>query len=251
MIEQTADFDMKFTPEFAGQVADEEVAEASPEEGQEVEVDDDDDYDDSEEDDELEETEGAEGIEEEEYVPKKQYDELRKFATQKAMALAELKRAPQQAEIPARQSQPISSDNPLDDIIADRVAQAMEKYLEPVRQQEADYELQSRIMAIADADPDFGSVSPQFLENLADNPALFDIEGGVELAYKAAKSDFLGRVSSARIKAETKAAVERRELKSQLSEGNVQNRARQGEKVTSPEDAIRASILGAGTPKPF
>lgn len=245
-------FDAKFTPEY-GQVEDEDAgSEGSPEDGQEP--DEEDDYDEDEDDEGTEDSSLEVGaVEEDEednisYVPKAQYDELRKFATQKSMELAELKKTAAVANTVPTQP---GIQKPLDDLINERVAKALERYAEPMRQQEEDLAIQMAIKAISDRDPDFQGVSPGFLKTLEESPQLFEVDNGIELAYMVAKASYLERVSSAKVKAETKEALRRKEMKSQLSEAGNQGTARQETVSVSPEDAIRASILGAGGSRPF
>lgn len=240
------EFDLKFVPELAGQTDEEENAPPEEEAPEEDYLDDAGQGDDADDDD-------AEFVE---VVPASQYNELRKFATQKSMELAELKKrmaageAPNQPEPPARRGEKSPMASKLDEIIAQQVAQQMESMLAPLREQEEEAAMQNEILELAETDPDFDNVSSDFLRTLEERPELFELPDGIGIAYKLAKADYLGRVSSARIQAEAKALSERKEMKRTLSEGSGAARP-PVQKSQSVEDEIKASILNVTTPRPF
>lgn len=276
MLQHDDAFDLKFAPEFAGQVDEEENT--PPEDGPThddygaaIVEDDSDDEDDSEdyEDEEYEDEEESDDEADEESddgqgealtvevngktVPLSQYNELRKFATQKSMELAAIKKAQIANLAPASVGQP---DQPapikggIDDLVASKVNQALEQVLAPLREQEEDLALQAEILRLSEKDENFAEVSPLFLQTLEENPDLFNIKNGMSLAYEAARASYLERVSSARVKAETTAALKQKEMKASLSDGSSQTRPR-AQSTRTEADNIRDSILGAATRKPF
>ena len=251
MINHDEAFDSKFAPEF-GQGDEEESTEVETYE----EEDDSEEYEEDDESYESDEDYDESDLEEEEQqesVPLSRYNELRKFATQRSMELADLKRsllapAPPVAAPQPKQPNPIT--RALDDIVAEKVNARLEEYLAPIREQEEELAVQSEIISLAERDPDFGNVSPIFLRQLESSPQLFDIEGGLEIAYRAAKAEYLEKVASARVKAETEQAMKRRAMKEDRTDSSSYARPSQS-KAKSEADIIRESILGLGVRRAF
>lgn len=253
MINHDEDFDLKFAPEFGQAAADEsEELVETPDENPEEEYEegeyeeDDDDGEEAGEELELEYEE-----EEEEAVPLSRYNELRKTFTQKTMELADLKKSlatqPPQ-ETPQAKPQSVLAKS-LEDIVDAKVNTKLETLLAPIREQEEELQLQQAILVIAESDPHFKDVSPMFLKQLEDSPGLFDIEGGLNIAYRAAKAEYLERVSVARVKAETKEAVQRRQMKENISDGSSYTRP--VTKARTDADSIKESIMGLGVRRPL
>lgn len=256
---QDDDFDLKFAPEFAGQAAEEEVEDEEYEDDAEYDDEeyDDEEYEESDEDDSEDyDEEDDEDEEDEETVPQKQYQELRKFATQKAMELSAIKKQllesvavrdpePQQAkpnENPLRQ--------PMDELISNKVKEQLADMLAPIREQEEALALQTSIFTLAESDEDFSDVAPMFMEQIEANPDILNIKGGIELAYKAAKADYQVLVQAARIKAEAQSIAQRRAMKKTVTDGASYARPSQT-KARSEADIIKEQILASGSRKTF
>lgn len=246
------DFDLKFAPEFGQAAEDEaEVLVDEPDENS-------DEYEEGEEydaedvlEEDSEEAEYEDDGEEEELIPLSRYNELRKTFTQKTMELSDLKKSlistPPQ-ETPEEKPKSVLAKS-LDEIVDAKVNTKLETLLAPIREQEEELQLQQAILSIAEADPYFKDVSPMFLQQLTDSPGLFEIEGGLQIAYRAAKSEYLERVAVARVKAETKEAVQRKQMKETISDGSSYTRP--PTRSRSEEDAIKESIMGLGVRRPL
>lgn len=249
------DFDLEFAPEYAGQAEDEEVEDVEqPEE--EYDEEEYEESDESEEDyEESDDEEDGEEYEQEETVPLSRYNELRKFATQRSMELADVKREllsaipPAQAPEPAKPTGNVLTRS-FEEILEAKVNEKLDKYLAPIREQEAELEMQSNIIALAEADSDFSDVSPYFLKQLEEAPQLFNIENGIQIAYRAAKAEYLAKVTEARVRAETQSAVQRKAMKETISDGSSYTRPTQS-KARSEADMIREAIMGVGARKTF
>ena len=261
MINHDEAFDLKFAPEY-GQ-ADEGVGEevGKPEDTQDTvpqitpeedadEYDDDDEYD---EDDDYSDEDIEVEIEPEPAVPLSRYNELRKTFTQKSMELADLKKSmvpakPQEAPPQSKPKGELATS--LDAMLEAKVNAKLEQYLAPIREQEEDLQLQSEIIALAESDPEFGNVSALFLKQLEASPQLFGIENGIGIAYKAAKAEYLEKVSATRVKVQTEAAVQRRQMKENITDGSSYTRPSQS-KARTEADFIRDSIMELGVRKTF
>lgn len=253
---QDDDFDLKFAPEFAGQATEEEVDDEEYEDGEEYEEEE--EYEENDdEDSEEEDDEEYEDDEEEETVPIKQHKELRKFATQKAMELAAIKKqllesaaAPKTQEAPQAKPNENPLRQPMDELISSKVNERLEELLAPIREQEEELALQTSIFTIAENDDDFSEVAPLFMEQIEANPEILSIKGGVELAYRAAKADYQTLVQAARIKAEAQALAQRRAMKKTVTDGASYTRPKQG-KARSEADIIKEQIMSIGSRKTF
>lgn len=239
-----------------------EIEDEDLDDGDEEEYDDGDGEEYDDEDDSDDEDSSDEGEQEPEVVPLSRYNELRKFATQKSMQLAELKKSmlnttqPQEQQVQVQpQSTPQAPPkgqlaNSLEAIVESKVNAKLEAYLAPIREQEAEINLQTAIIAIAERDKDFGDVSPLFLKQLEAAPQLFEMENGIELAYKAAKAEYLEKVTAARVKAQTQEALKRKVMKENITEGASYTRPQQ-QKARSEADMIKESIMELGVRKTF
>lgn len=259
--EMGEDFDLKFAPEFGQAEESEDEYQDDPayetsdddyeSDGEEYEEDEDDDGGEQAPDPDDDSDEYEDEEEPEEAIPLSRYNELRKAFTQKAMELSDLKKTlvPQtQQEAPAEKPKGVLAKS-LEDIVEAKVNTKLESILAPIREQEAELEVQQAILELAENDPHFSEVSPMFLAQLEENPDLFEIENGLKIAYKAAKSEYLERVSVARAKAQKQEAVQRKQMKENVSDGASYTRP--APKARSEADFIKESIMGLGVRKPL
>lgn len=257
--EMGEDFDLKFAPEFGqaeegeDEYQDDPAYETSDDDyesdGEEYDEDDDGGEQEPEPEDDTEEYEEEE--EQEEAIPLSRYNELRKAFTQKAMELSDLKKTlvpTAQQEAPSEKPKGTLAKS-LEDIVDAKVNSKLESILAPIREQEAELEVQQAILELAENDPNFSEVSPMFLAQLEENPDLFEIENGLKIAYKAAKAEYLERVSVARAKAQKQEAVQRKQMKENVSDGASYTRP--APKARSEADFIKESIMGLGVRKPL
>lgn len=250
------------TPEYnEGQVDDETLTESPEPEGEALETtqeDGDEEYDEDETSDVDDDGEGQDDTSEENQsvVPKTQYDNLRVDYTKKAMELADLKRAlaKQQAEQPQQQSgnPNVSKSAPMAggirNFIQEQINAELGKAMAPLEEERKSLEIRETVVGLADRYPDdFDEVAPLFIEMLEEDPSVlesFDMSKGVELVFKAARSDYLERTAEARAKAQQKSKEDSRRQKRIVNESTPAAASRDGEK--SEEELIRESIM-AGT----
>lgn len=176
----------------------------------------------------------------------KNYKELRKFATQKAMEAADLRR-----QLASRTTEQVATPHPvqqtkaqatLSDIIDRQVQERVNQILEPIQQQQEDLRIQATVRALSERYSDFDEVAQGFVEMLESRPELFSINDGIELAYMAARADYLEKSAEAKAKAKMMASAAAKTQKRVVSEtGTV---TKQGQSQQTPEDLIKASIVG-------
>lgn len=254
--------EMSLVPEYTeGQTDDGELPE-SPEtdevEGQDAVSNEEVEYEDTE--DEVEEEE-ADTEEDTGVVPKSQYDNLRVDYTKKAMELADLKRKMQEpqeeySQEPAyrpdiSQSAPLAGG--INNLIQNRIDEAVGYAMAPIEQMRAEQEekergleIQAAVVSLSELYPDdFEHVAPRFIEMLEEDPSVldaFELNKGVTLLFKAARSDYLERTAEAkaihRKTAQDKAKTQKRVYTDSVPAVSPQ----QGDK--SEADAIRDSIVG-------
>lgn len=137
-----------------------------------------------------------------EVVSMRQYKELQKGFTQKAMELAQIKKQlAQQPEVPQVQQVPQAQPGSLAEMINRAVQESVAGMVAPIQQQQQDLRIQAKVNELAE-NREFEDVAPAFLEMLDENPELLDNEKGLELAYKAAKADYYERALTARNQAQ-------------------------------------------------
>lgn len=175
----------------------------------------------------------------------KNYKELRKFATQKAMEAADLRRqlaSRQQEQVAPPPVQQTKAQATLSDIIDRQVQERVNQILEPIQQQQEDLRIQATVRALSERYSDFDEVAQGFVEMLESRPELFSINDGIELAYLAARADYLEKSAEAKAKAKMMASAAAKTQKRVVSEtGTV---TKQGQSQQTPEDLIKASIVG-------
>lgn len=194
----------------------------------------------------------AENTPEVKYIPEEQYNNLRREFTRKSMELADIKKgrvAPPQMQQQApdmvvpRGMQPFTPQPSQYANIGDYIDDRVNEVLEPLEQQQRELAIQTTIKSLADQYEDFDDVADDFVELIEQKPELLDLDGGIEVAFMAARASYLENNAQAIAIAEYQAKQETIAQKQGLD--STQGYARQqGGGAKTEEDALRESIVG-------
>lgn len=183
------------------------------------------------------------GSEDGEVVPKKQYDSLRTDYTRKAMELAELKRS---SSVKAADVTETLLTTPtkqgIQGFIQAEIARGLSEAMAPLAEQQRTLEIQTTVVGLSEKySEDFEKVSPAFIQALEENPQVLELENGLELLFKATRSDYLEKTAQATAIAKQQAkqaSTQQKVLVTDKSAGVAGNQPA----VVSDEDAVRESI---------